>query len=151
MCTAGLKHQTVGCAGKADIIIFMKYLGVDYGLRRVGLAVSEGSLASAWKVLEVSGLADALEKISGIVVSENIGEIIIGMPGGDIGKATERFIKEMQKKGYKIISWDETLSTRHAQDLMIQLGKSKKTRKLSDAYSAAEILQNYLDSTKKTI
>lgn len=129
----------------------MKYLGIDYGLKRVGLAFSEGSLASAWKVLEINSLTDALEKISRVVASEGIDEVIIGMPGGDIGKATEKFIKGMQQRGYKIISWDETLSTRHAQDLMIQLGISKKTRKLSDAYSAAEILQNYLDSTKKTI
>lgn len=124
----------------------MKYLGIDYGLKRIGLALSEGELASAWKVIEVSSLSNAVLKIAQIIKQEKIDKVVVGLPEGEIGKAVNRFVSEMRKIGFEIELTDETLSTRQSINLMIKLGKSKKDRKVTDAVAAAEILQNYLDS-----
>lgn len=124
----------------------MRYLGIDYGLKRIGLAFSEGSLASAWKVIEINSLSDAVKKIISIIQQERIDHVVIGLPEGDMEKAVNRFISEMNKQGIIIHTSDETLSTRQAMDLMIKLGKSKKDRKMNDAVAASEILQNYLDN-----
>ncbi len=45
----------------------MKYLGVDYGLKKIGLAVSEGTLASPLQILHVSGKEDALAKLQQVI------------------------------------------------------------------------------------
>ncbi len=50
----------------------MRYLGVDYGLKKVGLALSEGQVASPFKILDVSGLNDAVSKISHVIKHEEI-------------------------------------------------------------------------------
>ncbi len=126
----------------------MKYLGIDYGLKRVGLALSEGELASAWKIIEINGLSDAVTKISTVIKQENIDQVVIGLPEGAMGKAVNNFVSMMQKQGFNIETTDETLSTRQATHLMIKLGKSKKARRSNDAIAACEILQNYLDGKK---
>ena len=63
----------------------MRYLGIDFGLRRIGLAISEGSLASPWQVLEIKNFKDGFEKISKIINDEKFEKIIIGLPEGKMG------------------------------------------------------------------
>lgn len=124
----------------------MKYLGVDLGLRRVGLAISEGSLASPWKIVEVKGIQDAADKIIKIIRSESFDKIIVGMPEGQMGKNAQKFINLLKKERLEVFGQDETLSSQHAIASMIKMGISKKKRKFNDAQAAAEILQNYLDN-----
>ncbi len=121
----------------------MKYLGVDFGLKRVGLAVSEGELASPFKVIEGTSFADLLEKIK----KETIGfdKVVIGLPEGKMGKIVKKAIKKLRESGVDIIETDETLSTQKATKQMIELNIPKKKRRINDAYSAGIILQNYLD------
>lgn len=129
----------------------MRYLGVDYGLKKVGLAVSEGQIASPLKVLDVSSLADAISKITHVIKQENIDRVVIGVPdSGEAKSAVKKFIREL-KNGFKektvsIIEADETLSSSLAKNLMIDLGVGEKSRQKEDAYSATVILQNFLDS-----
>lgn len=123
----------------------MKYLGIDYGMKRIGLALSEGELASPWKIIKINSLSDAVARISALIKQENIEHTVIGLPEGAMGKAVGKFVAEMKKQGINIQTTDETLSTRQSIDLMIKLGKSKKDRKSNDAIAACEILQNYLD------
>lgn len=122
----------------------MKYLGVDFGLRKIGLAVSEGEIAAPLKILEVSSFKDALEKIKKEAVSFD--KIIIGKPDGEVGKKVARLILHLKKEGIDVEEWDETLSSQKALDLMIKTGIGKKKRRIYDAYSAALILQDYLDN-----
>ena len=124
----------------------MRYLGVDFGLRRVGLAISEGELASAWKILEVRNLTDAVEKISVLISTEKFDKVVVGLPEGKIGKTVIGFIKALKKKGFDVESADETLSSKNATSLMIEMNVSKKRRSLKDDYSAMLILQNFLDT-----
>lgn len=124
----------------------MRYLGIDFGLRRIGLATSEyGQLASPWKIIEVTGFKDATNKLELILCKENFDKIIVGLPEGKIGKTVLGFIGALQKRGFNVESSDETLSSKNALSQMIKLEIPKNKRRFSDAYSAAIILQNYLD------
>lgn len=123
----------------------MSYLGVDYGLKKIGLAISEGQLASIYQVLEIDGLEDALEKVKRIIDKEKIDRVVIGKPEGKMGENVDKFIK-LLKKDIVVIETEETLSSINAKKLMIDLHISKKERQKEDAYAAALILQNFLDS-----
>lgn len=124
----------------------MKYLGVDFGLKKIGLAVSEGELASPWQIIEVKNFSDSVEKISKIIVEGNFQKIVVGLPEGKMGKNVIGFINALKKKGFEVETYDETLSSRKALEVMIEKGIPRKKRHYEDAYSAAEILQNYLDN-----
>jgi putative transcription antitermination factor YqgF len=127
----------------------MKYLGIDYGKRKVGLALSEGVYASSWKIITVSGLKDALTKMMQIIEAEKVDCVVIGKPeSGEARTITLQFIKELKKALPKlsIIEKEETLSSQKALEQMIEMNVSKKARKSEDAYAAALILQEYLDS-----
>lgn len=125
----------------------MRYLGVDYGLRKIGLAISEGQIASIFKVLEIKGLKNALSQINNIIKEENIDRVVVGVPeSGELAKAVKKFISYL-KQNNVVIETDETLSSQDARKLMLDLNLNKKEReKKEDAYSAALILQNFLDS-----
>lgn len=122
-----------------------KYLGVDFGLKRIGLSLSEGELASPFKIIEVKSLQDSLNKIEDIAEKESVEYIIVGFPEGQIGRIVGKFVKLLQNKGLNVSVADETLSSKHAMAKMIKLGISKDKRRRNDDFSAAEILQNYLD------
>ncbi len=124
----------------------MKYLGIDFGLKRIGLAISEGNIASPWKIVEVRNFPDAIEKISKIMTDEGFEKVVVGLPEGKMGENVVGFVKGLRSLGFYVETADETLSSKKALKGMITLGVSKKDRRLLDAYSAAEILQNYLDS-----
>ena len=124
----------------------MKYLGVDFGLRRVGLAVSDGSIASPFKTLEVKNFSDAVEKIIQITQKENFSNLIVGLPEGKIGKTVMGFINALKKRGFNVTASDETLSSQQAISDMIAQNIPKEKRKVSDAVAAAIILQQFLDS-----
>lgn len=126
----------------------MKYLGIDFGLRRIGLAISEGELVSPWQVLEVKNFPDAIVKISKIVKDQQFEKIIVGMPEGKMGKNVVGFVNSLKKLGLEVEITDETLSSKKALETMIREGISQKRRRHQDAYSAAEILQNYLEEKR---
>lgn len=125
----------------------MKYLGIDFGLRRIGLAVSEGEIASPWQILEVKHFSDAVGRIAGIVKNEDFEKIIVGLPEGKMSKSVTGFVNALKKLGLAVETADETLSSKKALQVMIDQGVGKKKRRYQDDFSAAEILQNYLDST----
>ncbi len=130
----------------------MKYIGIDYGLKKIGIALSEGQTASAFKILDTSSLKDSVEKITHLIKEQNPVEVIIGVPDRDGAKVINAFIVALKKRiaeeklGVEVVSVDETLSSVNARTLMIEIGKKKKNRKKEDAYAATLILQNYLDT-----
>lgn len=126
----------------------MKYLGIDYGKKKVGLAISEGEIASPLKIIEVSSLVDALQKVEQVIRDEKIDKVVLGLPeSGEAAAAVRKFAQEL-KKNIEVIYADETLSSQSALDTMIDLGIPKKERSKEDAYSASLILQNFLDSIR---
>jgi putative holliday junction resolvase len=127
----------------------MKYLGVDLGLKRTGLAISEGQLARPLTVISGNSLDEVVSQVIKIIGKEGIEVVIIGQPeSGPVVSAVDKFSKKLASiAGIEIKIVDETLSTQQAQNLMLEMGVSKKSRGQNDAQAAALILQNYLDDT----
>lgn len=125
-----------------------KILGIDYGIKKIGLAMAEGKLAMPLKVLKIESQKQAIEKIKKIAEEEKIEKIIIGVPEGEMGKQIMEFSRKLEKEfSIPVKTWDETLTTKDAQRLSLEAGiKRKKRKELEDAYAAALILKNYLGS-----
>lgn len=127
----------------------MKYLGVDFGLRRIGLATSDGELAAPFKVLEVKSYKETVLKLEKVVLDGEFDLVVIGLPEGKMGQTVRGFINKLRKNSIDVVGVDETLSTQKALEQMIELNIPKGKRKINDAYSAAIILQGYLDEQIK--
>ena len=119
----------------------MNYLGIDYGRKKIGLAVSDGKLAEPLKVIRYKDIKKLIEQIKNVIKRENIGQVIVGVSEGDMAEESKNFAKMLDAKTY-----DETLTSIDANTLSIQGGvKRKKRREMEDAYAATIMLQNYLD------
>lgn len=123
----------------------MKYLGIDFGLKKIGLAISDGDLASPLGIIYVKGSKDALNKIKDIIKKENIDQVVVGLPESGVRSAILKFVTKLD---ISVETVDETLSSQDAKSRMIELGVKRKKRMEEDAYSAAEILQQFLDDRK---
>lgn len=125
----------------------MRYLGIDYGKKRMGLALSDesGKLAFPLTRLLVVGFRQAAKEIAGIIRKEGAEKIIIGLPITFDGrespqaKETREFGQKLEKElKLKVEFENEVLSTKLAQRSGVPADKI-------DAASAAIILQSYLD------
>ena len=124
-----------------------KVLGVDFGERRIGLAIAESGLAEPFSIVEVGDQDSAVGKIAEVCQQEEIQKIILGLPRGS--KRVKKFGQRLaEETGLKVVFWDETLTSEEALSKMIQAGKSQKKRRNLDDISAAIILQEYLDSQR---
>ncbi len=122
----------------------MRILAIDYGKRKIGLALATSSIAEPYKVVRYKSEKEVLEKIEEIVKAEKIEKIVIGISEGKMAEETKSFAKKLN---IPVVFQDETLTTQQAQELSIKAGiKRKKRKSLEDAYSATLILQAYLDS-----
>ncbi len=125
----------------------MRYLGIDWGTDRIGLAMADSETGLAIPFRVVKTIKDVVKAIK----EEEVEKIIIGSPvtlrneeGGNKKKVDE-FISELRKKtGLPIETVDERLTTRMAESLY----GGKKVKADKDAVSAMLILQSYLDSNK---
>jgi putative Holliday junction resolvase len=140
----------------------MRALGVDYGQRRIGLALSDatGLLARPWKVIpRVGNVSQVARAIADEVRSlgegdEAVGVIVIGYPrrlGGEPNELTamiEKLSDQLrQLVSVPLVLQDERLSSHEADRLLAHTEKNWRKRKAQlDAASAAVILQDYLDS-----
>jgi len=134
----------------------MKILGIDYGEKRIGLAVSDSSniLARGLKVLRRNGTRGWVKELKLIIGENKIEKIVVGLPVnmngslGEKGREVLAFV-EVLKKGIKlpVVTWDERLTTVSAEKLLRQTKLSREKRKdILDKLSASIILQSYLDS-----
>ena len=140
----------------------MRVLGVDYGRRRIGLAVSDasGMLARPWKTIARVGNPG---QVAGSIVAEvnalgredqSIGVIVIGYPRRLNGEPNEQTaaVEQMADSLRRLVEiplvlQDERLSSHEADGLLARSQKDWRRRKAQlDAMSAAVILQDYLDS-----
>lgn len=137
-----------------------RILGIDFGDRRIGVAVSDPLhiIATAHRVVEYDDIHVAKKQIRDIVVAQEAGSIVVGLPlnmDGSEGPAVEKvraFIDLLTPLvNVPITLWDERLTTKSAHDALIEAGTSRKKRKgLVDKVAAQIILQGYLDSQVQT-
>ena len=136
----------------------MRILGVDFGEKRIGLALSDqlGLTAQGLETLMNKGKKQVLEEFSRICRNQGVGEIVVGLPinmNGSLGpKAKEvlGWVPELESAvGIPVKTWDERLTSREAQRLMIEEGLSrKKQKKNSDRLAAMLVLQGYLETRR---
>lgn len=133
-----------------------KFLGIDIGTKRVGIALSNSSKSIAFpnKVVLFKNKEDLLNEIQRIIENENIEKIIIGDPINTKGmrsSLTDDLYKliDYLKNNLKIdiCLYDERYSTQEAHsDLHSMKLNWKKRKELVDKVAAAIILQNYIES-----
>jgi putative Holliday junction resolvase len=141
----------------------MRYLALDVGDRRIGVAVSDesGQIATPLTVIHRSSKADDFDRIAELMRQQDVGALVVGHPLNDDGTAgpqaqrIERYAQALAEAlhagGLDVPSvlWDEYGSTRRAQETMIATGrKARQRRARIDAVAAAFILQDYLDSRR---
>jgi putative pre-16S rRNA nuclease len=140
----------------------VRFLGIDYGHRRIGLAISDptGLLARPWKTIARHGnymqVANALvAEIEQLACEEDgLAGVVLGFPrtlGGDATDQTEAVSAVAEALRVRlevpVVLQDERLSSREAESRLARRVKSWRDRKLLlDAASAAVILQDYLDT-----
>ncbi len=121
----------------------MRILGIDYGRKKMGLAIAEGQLSEPYKVIRYEDIDEAIEEIK----KEKVDKIVVGISEGEMGEESREFSNRLNEKlSIPVEMFDETLSTQEAQRLGIEAGIRRKRRKeMEDAYAAALVLQSYLD------
>jgi putative Holliday junction resolvase len=134
----------------------MRILGLDYGSRRIGVAVSDelGMTAQGVATLDRKNRAADLEAVAAWVQRLDIEQIVIGYPlrlDGSEGiqcDKVNRFCRRLEARlGLPVIRRDETLSTKEAEELLRQTRmRREKRRAVVDRVAAAIILQGYLDA-----
>ena len=123
-------------------------MGIDYGRKKVGLAMSTEGMATPLSVLKYEDQDKLLIELEKVVASEKVERVVIGVSEGQMARESLDFAKMVEEKLQLVVDVeDETLTSRDAQRLSIEAGiKRKKRRNMEDAYSAALMLQKYLDN-----
>lgn len=126
----------------------MKTLGVDYGRSKVGLAIADGPLAEPLKVIRYKDIDELVKRIETEIEKESAEKIVVGISEGKMALESKKFSLSLRKKlNIAVETFDETLTSQDARRLSQEAGINRKKRKeMEDAYAAAIMLQNYLDS-----
>ena len=144
----------------------MRHLGIDYGTRRIGLALSDegGRLATPLEVLQVTDPHQAVAPISALVEAEQVAVLVVGLPlnmDDSVGPAA-RAVREWgtglsRTAGRPVVFVDERLSSFEAEQALRQrkqagqrMTRQGRKQRL-DAVAAAQLLQSYLDGVLKPL
>ena len=136
----------------------MRIMGLDYGSKTVGVAVSDplGLTAQGIEIVRRKSenkLRQTLARIEEIAKEYGVEKIVLGFPkhmNNDIGERAEKSLefKEMleRRTGLPVVMWDERLTTVEADSTMMETGIRRENRKeYVDMIAAVFILQGYLD------
>lgn len=148
----------------------MRYLGIDFGEKRIGLAIGDDEVKIAFPFQTIDGqlpLTKILDQLIQILIDESIVAIIIGLPirlngqNGIQSQKVEAFKVSIENQlvvaygrysqslmpNIQVKLWDERLSTTEAQKRFQRSGiQQQKQRSIIDQAAATIILQAYLDS-----
>ncbi len=133
-------------------------MAIDYGDRRIGLAVSDplGLLAGEAWTLEEWDMERASQRISREAADRDVGTLVLGLPKNMDGSEGPRAEKSrlfrqllLRDSGLPVLLWDERRSSIEAHAILHASGKKeKKHRKTVDAVAASLILESYLGSLR---
>ncbi len=139
----------------------MRIMGLDFGSKTVGVAVSDSLLLTAQGVeiirrKEENKLRQTLARIEELIVEYEVEEIVLGLPKnmnateGVRAELTKEFKEKLERRtGLPVALWDERLTTVAADKIMMEAGIRRENRKeYVDKIAAALILQGYLDRKK---
>ncbi len=133
----------------------MKAMGIDFGLARIGIALSDDTkfLASPFETYGRKGDDLDIQHLINIIKTKNVDEIVCGLPMNmageeqEIAKKTREFMAKLAENvDIKIEFVDERLSSLMAEEMLKETERDWKKRKEKlDAVAASIILQDYLD------
>ena len=136
----------------------MRIMGLDFGSKTVGVAISDPLLITAQGIeiirrKDENKLRQTCARIEELIVSNEVSEIVLGYPknmNDTLGERVEKTLafKEMleRRTGLPVHLWDERLTTVAADKAMIEAGLRREERKEHvDKIAAIFILQGYLD------
>lgn len=142
----------------------MRIMGLDYGSKTVGVAVSDplGITAQGIETVcrkEENKLRRTCARIEELIREYEVEQIVLGLPkhmNNDIGDRARRSMEfgEMLKRrtGLEVVMWDERLTTVEAERTLIENNVRRENRKkFIDKIAAVFILQGYLDSISMDI
>jgi putative Holliday junction resolvase len=137
----------------------MAILGLDYGEKRIGVALAnvEKRLAIPMTVIERAGEKVDMDKVIYLIKQYDVERIVVGLPrslDGSLGRQAEEVLNFTgvlsRHINIPVDTWDERFSTVAAESLFKDAGMKREKRKgHRDAMAAAIILQGYLDSKKR--
>jgi putative Holliday junction resolvase len=130
--------------------VTLSILGIDYGTRRIGIAVSDsGIIATPHSTIRNEG--DAAVKIARLTEELDADLIVVGIARRAVRGAGERLFHDFaellrQKTCKQVVLWDEALTTVEAAQRLREAGRSRREAERDiDMHAAAVILQAYLD------
>ena len=132
-----------------------RVIGLDYGTKRVGVALSDQSrmIASPYGVVEA---AEALDTIDALVVEEDVELVVVGLPVGLAGNETSstsgarEFANQLAERlSVTVELADERFTSKVAETVLIDAGLTRhRRRQIRDKLAATVMLQSYLDSQR---
>lgn len=136
----------------------MKAIGIDFGSKRIGIAISyHGKNAMPYSVIPAEPLSQAISLIEEIVEENQIDTVVVGIPYSLSGAESQQTVKTLEfekilstRLNKNIVKIDERLTTKQIESFLLRYGiKKRKDKKDIDKYSAALILQQYLEASKE--
>jgi len=131
-----------------------RVLALDVGARRIGIAVSDGMVASTAGVIHRKGMARDLDTLRGLIDRHDAARIVVGLPlslSGEIGpqaRVTLEFVDALKEAlTVPVETFDERYTSAEAEATLRAQGvKARKIRARVDEFAAATILQGWLDA-----
>ncbi len=138
-----------------------RYLGIDYGSKRIGLAFASDDvdIASPVAMLEANGkMANQVAAVASVASDYGVDAYVVGLPlnmdgtAGPQAELSRRFGDALSRTtGQAVHYFDERLSTKAAEDLLRPADLTrKKLRAVRDAVAAQVILQGFMDAARRT-
>lgn len=139
----------------------MRIMGLDFGSRTIGVAISDALLCTAQGIeiirrKEENKLRQSLARIEELIGEYEVEKIVLGLPKnmnnseGIRAELTREFKEKLERRtGLEVVLWDERLTTVAADQFMMEAGIRRENRKEHvDRIAAVLILQGYLDYLK---
>ena len=128
----------------------MRYLGIDFGLKKIGLALGDDETKIASPIETIVNNESVLDQIKDLVEKEGVDQIVTGVPievgkfhDGEQLKVTQEFIEELRVHvGIEVHEIDESFTTAESQRLMKEEGAAAP----EDSLAAMLILQSFLNA-----
>ena len=144
---------------KTGLPVRKAVLGIDYGSKRMGLAVSDLSctIATPYKILYRREISADMAELRKIMAEKEIGAVVMGLPlqmngeEGEIAAEVRKFAAILEENfKFPVLLWDDRLSSSALENFLIKEAdlSRKKRAKVLDASAAAYILQGALDALK---
>ena len=137
----------------------MRIMGLDYGSKTVGVAISDELMITAQPIMTIerkseNKLRKTLAKIEELIEEYKVSFVVLGYPKnmdnseGERAEATKEFAEHLiRRTGLEVILQDERLTTIESERILMEAGVRRENRKeYVDKMAAAVILQSYLDA-----